>query len=205
MAMRSVTRALLGLTTVLVACVPVQAQEPKPSEPPAAAGTEPGGPGTRGNADLEPLDELLGRRKKTRRELHLLESQLAVKRAEAQKADAELQVFLLRHPESVASQRVVEEAIGSDPAVASLRAQIDSARGRVDAAARMARSPADPSMIAARRKVCALQEQFSELIESRKIGYLYRMPSTDIEQTLDRLIGELESLKRGLLRESPKP
>src|SRR5262245_54080844 len=107
---RAVTGTLLGLTTVLVAWLPMQAQESNPPEPLKAAAPETKGVEEKpGKAEQETLNELLGRREKARRELQLLDVQLAVKRAEAQKADAEVQVFLLQHPD-IFNSKAIEES-----------------------------------------------------------------------------------------------
>src|SRR5689334_6376441 len=113
---RSLTRVLPVLTILLVVNVPAPAQESKPADPPEAVAPElRDGPETPGKAEQDALKELQGRMENARRELQLLEAQAAVKRAEVQRADAELQVFLLQHPKvSPSDPEAVEKAVGSD-------------------------------------------------------------------------------------------
>jgi hypothetical protein len=220
MKMRAVACAWLSLVSVLIARPSVHGQEPGVLQPPISAVSSPeASPEASDKAMQKTLDDLLSRSDEVRRELRLLEAQLAVKRAEAQRAEAELHVFLLQHPDQdAAGQRAVDEAVRSDPDVASLRAQIESARHKADQATRMSRAPNDPSRRVAAQRLQALERDLKKRVDSRKREYLNRGLATRlsdepssagtplaIESTLDRLIGELENLRRALPRESQKP
>ena len=237
MGMKAVTGVLLGLTAVLVAWVPIQAQEsnsPEPAkaaapeskgdqaEPPKAAAPESkDGEQRSGKAELEALNELVGRREKARGELQLLDAQIAVKRAEAQKAHAEIQVFLLQHPSRSesdvlkSSDPAVDDALRSDPEVAALMARIDHARERDRDLARKTRFPDDPSRKIVSLELRALEERLKVLYARKKYQLLERLmttgetppaPSQDvIGRKLDQLIEEVGSLQRALLREPRKP
>src|SRR4051812_38085462 len=135
---RTLTGVLSGLTIQLVAIVPALAQESKPADPPRAVALEPGdGPETPGKAEQGALKELQGRMETARRELQLLEAQAAVKRAEVQRADAELRVFLLQHPQVESRDPgAVEKTVRSHPEIVTLREQIELARHKFDESTR---------------------------------------------------------------------
>jgi hypothetical protein len=218
MRMEAVNGTLLGLTIMFLAGMPMHAQEPKSLEPPKAALTAPKEGGeTPGKPEQETLYELWGRREKAYREQQLLEAQLAVKKAEAQRADAEVQIFRLQHPDVF--NAAIEKATESDRVVERLRSEIVSAMADVDRLRLRVRNPTDPSIMIPLRRLRQLE---AELNERTRIHSLKRTAfqtsslrsagdptstgsPSEIERKLDQLIGELQGLRRDLLKNPRNP
>jgi hypothetical protein len=217
MRIRTVIGTLLGLMTMLSAWALTQAQEADSPEPPKAAAPEPKGEERAGKADEEMLGELQDRKEKALRDLQLLEAQLAVKQAEVQKAEADIRVFSVQHPDLV-NRGIMVEKLRRDPEVADLMAQIRLAQERLDSVTRRLRIPSDPTRVHMERNIQSLKGKLQKLVESKGImmkSSLAIVPSSleprpaggsgEVERKLDILIGELESLKRALSREAEKP
>src|SRR4051812_704017 len=125
----------------------------------------------------EALRELEDRGEKARAEVQLLEAQLAVKRAEAQKAEAEVRVFLIQNPDLVGvhEEKAVREAIRSDPEVAELMSQIEQLRKKHSMALRLQRSSSDPSVRNAAHQLQTLKDRLQETLESRRKTLILRL------------------------------
>jgi hypothetical protein len=66
------------------------------------------------------------------------------------------------------SEREVSEAFYADPEAERLREQLAAARSRRDSVQRIVRSPTDPSLAQAQRRVKALQDELTQLWERRR-------------------------------------
>lgn len=224
MGMKAVAGTLLGMTCLFVAWVPMQAQGPESAEPPKKAASEPKqGEGLAGNQEQKTLNELWSRREKAFRELRLVEAQLAVKKAEAQRANAEVRDYHLQHPDVVPDaafldKAAIEKSLASDPVVAQLKFEIEHAKARVQKVARAVRTPTDPAIVQSARWLREREAKLRERIHLHNFETLLPTSSRlsagdprsaddrgEKEQKLDQIIEELQDLRRDLRSETRNP
>jgi len=94
-------------------------------------------------------------------------------------------------------QRQVEDGLRNDPAITSLRSQIEFAQHKVAEATRRARSPADPSRVAAQRHLLSLQSQFKDLSARKRteLASHYREHGGGEGLSLLELTTQIEAMK----------
>jgi hypothetical protein len=112
------------------------------------------------------------------------------------------------------------DALKSDPEVAPLLSRIERGRKQLADLSARTRSITDPARVAAVRRLRLLEEELRALVESRRGTGLLPHRRTSIRpvsdpraandpdeamRQLDAILGELEGLKRVLLRDSQKP
>jgi hypothetical protein len=125
--------------------------------------------------------------------MDLIEAEARLKN---QQAEQEARVAGM-DPEALIQKRT-EEQLRNDPQLKSLRSQLESARQRMDQAARLARDPADPTRRAARQRVLSLEVQYRELWDQKHAQVSVRLRDQGrIEdgKSLAELKSQIESTK----------
>jgi uncharacterized protein involved in exopolysaccharide biosynthesis len=132
----------------------------------------------------------------------------SLERLEAELAEVELQrqtaERLLEHlrdeqaraaSSAVADGEEIARAFADEPGAAEALARLSSARAKLDNARRLSRSPGDPSVMAAARRVSDLEDEVNRFWRQRKSAVLARLGQTGDDQVVRQAASEAMVLK----------